>query len=142
MWLFTRHGFFSVVCGTRTPKAGPIRLPKVSDKKTMMIRARSKIHLQALQVAHESLLGKVAISTTSGTDYKYRMILPRDVWLKLALELAEEVDYGNFKSECGGGPLPTPDRQQYTNKLHDVWDTMAGLQPGGPYGGTTQHPRG
>lgn len=113
MWIFTKYGFYSVVCGRS--KSGQI------DTNTMMIRARDKSHLQRLCGRFKL---DANIRHTTDTDYAYRIIIAKAAWTSVASDLAGEIDYGNFKSEvseCEGST-------DYQIALHDVWDVMFQLQ--------------
>ena len=117
MWLFTRHGFYSVVSAKANGGKGP-----GLDANLMMVRGRRREELEALRENFAELKG-VETVVDAGTDYRYRMFLPRAVWVKVAAELAEGIDYGNFKGEAAratGG--------DYAHALHDVWDVMYGHQ--------------
>lgn len=120
MWLFTRLGFYSAVCG-KTDK-GAI------DPDTMMIRARLRVHLERLVKAFPALLGDCEIHKSESRDYRFRMIVPKLVWVELATALADEVDYGNFKDQCHREWDKTPTGSSYTNSLHRVWGVMYDVQ--------------
>ena len=115
MWLMTRCGFFSVVCAR-----GPLGEP-IAD--LMMVRARCKAHLQALQQRFPSRLGLVPIQHTKDTDYPYRLFMAKAVVVDIAALLAGEIDYTNFKHEAA----QAGDRV-YDNFLHRVWGAGLGMQ--------------
>ena len=118
MWLFTQYGFFSVVCARDlTGKTKGI------DPATLMVRARSRQHLDSL-IARFSDLQGVHVVETESTDYRYRIVLPKAVWGRVVAELTAEIDYGNFKSRAHE---KTGDKV-FCNALHDVWDVMYRLQ--------------
>lgn len=114
MWIFTRHGFFSIVRSRQDPTR-------------LMIRARNLQHLVTLQ-AH--LVGKEGagalgeILETPDADYRWRWIVePQQAVAILAL-LASEIDYPCFKSECQralGDSI-------YQCALHGVWNGMHRMQ--------------
>ena len=91
MWLFTRYGFYSVACADM--KDGSF------DPSTMMVRARRKSHLQALQKRFPELAAD-EIVMFPGRDYKYRLIVAKDSWIKIVAELASEQTWSNFKAEA------------------------------------------
>jgi hypothetical protein len=113
MWLFTKHGFFSVVCGRADAGHGA-----QLDSDTLMIRSRRRAELAALIAACPELAGR-EIAEDAGTDYRYRLVVPRHVWQTVAAQLAAEIDYGNFKSAAGR--IAGTD---YVHALHEVWDIM------------------
>ena len=122
MWLFTKHGFFSAVCA----RQGGGEYDSPVDHDRIMVRARLRQHLEALQREFPDLLTDIAIHDSSHTDYAHRMFMPTDVWVKVLGRLGEEVGYDNFKSEVAqhlGREGAT-----YEHALHDVWEVMYRLQ--------------
>lgn len=106
MWVFAECGFYSAV------DAG---------KGKVKVRARVKKHLTAL-IARCKL--DVQIQETTGTDYRYRIILDKVLWVDAVTQLADAIDYPNFK----GRVSKTRDKA-YEHALHEVWSTMYSLQP-------------
>lgn len=116
MWLFTRHGFYSITRSRVEP-----------DK--VQIKARCKRHLQNLQ-AHftidgVSLLGEIL--ETQGTDYRWQIIADPDTAQIVLARLAEEIDYPNLKDECH---KTLPHDNPYIESLDRAWSTMYQLQRG------------
>lgn len=112
MWLVTTEGFYSVI--------------RWHDGR-MCVRARQRADLDRLRKIAPELS---AIEVTPGRDYRYRCFCTQKQWVKVAGRLAEQIDYGNFKSEVArkrgmGG---------YEKALHSVWSIFGKLQPAGPYG--------
>src|SRR6516165_1949779 len=90
MWIFTRYGFFSIACA---------RKPDGSlDPQTVMVRARCKRHLQALQSRFPGLDG-FEIITLLNHDYRYRVVIPKDAWMAALTAIAAEQEWSNFKDE-------------------------------------------
>ena len=121
MWLFTQHGFFSVVCGRESGGSG-----SQIDPDVIMIRGRRRSEMQALRDRFD-VLRDCDIAENGGTDYRYRMVVNKAAWQQVARALAEEIDYGNFKSRCAqtvGGA--------YEEALHRIWDIMWKHQQGEP----------
>ncbi len=122
MWIFTRHGFFSVV----SARQGNGKYGQPVDPDRIMVRARVRDHLLALKKRFPDLLGDCNIQTTRGTDYAFRLFVQKSAWKLVAAGLAEETDYDNFKSEVA--------RHQgqagaaYEHSLHQVWSIMNRLQ--------------
>jgi hypothetical protein len=126
MWLFTRYGFFSTVCA----RQGDGRQGHPPDPTRIMVRTRLLEHLQGLKQRFPEVLGHCVIHEFAGTDYTFRIILDKTVWIQLVAELAGEIDYDNFKSEVRRhqGRAGAP----YENALHDVWDVMYRVQGRAP----------
>jgi hypothetical protein len=95
MWIFTKHGFFSAVCARKgSGKHGqPVDLDRI------MVRGRLRSHLEALEERFPELLGKSEIQESSGTDYAFRLFVPKSTWTQVLAGLAEETDYDNFKCQ-------------------------------------------
>lgn len=91
-----------------------------------MVRARVRVHLEALKNRFPDLLGQSKIQEFAGTDYALRIFIAKSVWSQVLARLAEETDYYNFKSEVAHhhGKAGTA----YEHSLHDVWSVMYKLQ--------------
>jgi hypothetical protein len=118
MWLFTQYGFYSVVCA-RDLHGNATRV----DPNTFMVRARSRSHLESLQKRFPQL-ASLAIGETTNTDYRFRIVVPKPVWIEVTQELTAEIDYGNFKDRA----YSQSGDDRYVHALHDVWEVMERLQ--------------
>jgi hypothetical protein len=114
MWLFTKYGFFSVVCARRG-KGESVKL----DQKLLMVRARDRDHIEGLKRRFSRELGSYGIKESPSNDYRFRIFVPRKVWLGVARALAADIDYGNFKSEAARTQGKAGD--DYIDVLHTVW---------------------
>ena len=117
MWLFTRYGFFSIA-SARTPDG-------LVDPHTVMIRARTAVHLKSLKQRFASL-ADAEVLTWPDRDYHYRLIVAKHVWTEIVTELAEEQEWSNFKNETARyqGKSGT----DYVHALHQIWTVMHSLQ--------------
>jgi hypothetical protein len=97
--------------------------PTRVDPNTFMVRARSRRHLELLQKRFPQL-ASAAIDETTDTDYRFRVVVPKPVWIEVSQELAAEIDYGNFKDRAHSGSGD----DKYVDALHDVWEVMERLQ--------------
>lgn len=122
MWVFTKYGFFSAVCARKG--SGGHEQPIDSDR--IMVRARLRIHLEALTQRFPVLLGDSVILESAGTDYAFRLFVQKASWVQVLAALAEETDYDNFKSEVAQHQGRAG--AAYENSLHDVWSVMHRLQ--------------
>lgn len=113
MWLFTVHGFFSVV---------------KKDKNLVKIRSHEQHHLERLKRNYPSLQDFEIIHTPD-SNYSFRIIVPHVTWSWVAKDLSRDVDYENFKGVVKEWQGPT----KYERALHEVWGTMARTQPIPPY---------
>ncbi|MGH8455164.1 MAG: hypothetical protein ACRES4_08635 [Nevskiales bacterium] len=122
MWVFTKYGFFSAVCA-RQGNGGSDR---PTDPSRIMVRVRLREHLEALRKRFPELLSQCDIQKFEGADYAFRIFVNKSTWSKVITGLAEETDYGNFKSEvahnqgCAGAA--------YVHSLHAIWSVMHKLQ--------------
>lgn len=109
MWIFTKYGFYSV---TKSPV----------EKGKMQIRARTREDLENIQIFFQDKLrtGAPVIIETNSADYRWRVVVSRSDWVKLAAELARDVEYENFKNTIA-------DRRRHDLYLR-VWGVMRGLQ--------------
>jgi hypothetical protein len=122
MWIFTKHGFYSAVCA----RQGDGAHAQPVDPDRVMVRVRLRQHLEALQQRFPELLSSYDIQEFQGTDYAYRIFLPKKVWVEVLAGLGEETDYDNFKSAVGRHQ--GAEGAAYEHALHDVWSVMYRLQ--------------
>lgn len=102
MWLFTKIGFFSVV-------------ENMHNANEVLVRSRFREDLEAL-LSFAGLAMK--IDDRSGTDYGFRVFLPREKWQEIAQRLVEGIDYSNFKDAAHSG------NSIKDGALFDVWRVM------------------
>lgn len=69
------------------------------DIDRIMVRARVRSHLDALKERFSGLLADCEIKEFAGTDYAYRIFVPKPIWAQVMVGLTEEMDYDNFKSK-------------------------------------------
>ena len=125
MWLFTKHGFFSVVCA----RQGDGRRGRPVDTTRLMERASVRGHLEALKNRWPGDLGQCEIQTFAGTDYAFRMFVDKAVWSRVLAGLVLDTGYDNFKSAVARHQGDAG--SSYEHALHDVWSVMYGLQETG-----------
>lgn len=122
MWIFTRYGFYSAVCG----RQGDGRHGQPVDPNRVMVRARVRGHLEALKERLPDLLSDCEGKESVGTDYPFCLFVAKTVWSQVLVALTAEMDYDNFKSEvarCQGRA-----GADYERSLHEVWSVMYRLQ--------------
>lgn len=122
VWIFTKHGFFSAVCARK----GHGGQGQPVDPDRIMVRARLRTHLKALKERFPDVLGEYEIQGSAGTDYAFRLFVPKAVWVQVLAGLAEETDYDNFKSVVASHQGKAG--AAYEHSLHDVWSVMHKLQ--------------
>jgi hypothetical protein len=88
-----------------------------------MIRAPRALHLRNLQERFPALAG-TEILTLPDRDYRYRLIVSKDVWADALDALTREQDWANFKNEVAR----FNGRDAYERALHEVWRAMHDLQ--------------
>ena len=107
MWIFTSTGFVSAVVHR-------------DDPDLIVVRARDRESLN-------SLIKRTGaeVNPWKGSDYAFRIVVPRTEFTAWTAEQAQAIDYTNFKSSAHsrrGGP--------FADVLHKVWDVMYGFQRG------------
>ena len=122
MWIFTKHGFFSAVCA----RQGTGQHSEPVDHDRIMVRARLRSHLEALQAHFPELLGEHVIRLFPDTDYAYRLFVAKNLWAEVVSKLVEETDYDNFKNEVKHHQGKAG--AAYEHALHEVWHVMNRLQ--------------
>ena len=117
MWLFTRYGFYSIACARSADGA--------LDPQTVMVRARCRSQLQALQKRFPAL-ATAEILELPHSDYRFRIVIPKETWNLAVTALVEEQDWSNFKNEVAS--FQGSAGSEYVHALHDVWTVMYELQ--------------
>lgn len=125
MWLQTKYGFYSIVCGTRTSNKQPGRWP---DPTTRLIRARQRDHLEHLQDQFGDIIGKLTIQDTYDCDYGWRLVCGVKRCNRLVAALMVDLDYSNFKDEAHAS---RPGDSAYSAFLHKTWHNGLDMQPPG-----------
>ena len=122
MWLFTKYGFYSAVCA----RQGDGKHGQPINPDRIMVRARVSGHLEALKQRFDALIGDCEIREFSSSDYAFRIFVEKSVWSQVLVQLNEEMDYDNFKSEVAR--FQGRSGAAYDESLHDVWSIMNELQ--------------
>ena len=108
MWMITTDGFYSVV-------------DKQQGDGSLTVRARCRADLDRLRQRYLPSLGETR--TGEGTDYPHRASVERGDFAAAVAQMAEEVDYPNFKNEVyrrlGGARA---------HALGDVWRVLLALE--------------
>ena len=120
MWIFTKYGFYSAVCA----RQGDGRHGQPVDPDRIMVRARDRAHLEALIAKFPEQLGLSEIKAFPGTDYAYRIFVPKAAWSRVLSALGDDLDYDNFKTAVGNHQ----GYNDYEHSLHKVWQIMYDLQ--------------
>jgi len=86
MWVFTNHGFYSIV--------------KILDTnpEKFWIRSRRKEHLN-------TYFSEERILESNGSDYQYRVEISKEELSEIFSYLPQEIDYTNFKDSIKDKPL-------------------------------------
>jgi hypothetical protein len=113
MWVFTQHGFVSIVSS-------------LEDPKVVMVRARDRKSLEqfieALEGSDPFTGETLEIVASRYTDYPFRVICSRSAVSQYLADEALSIDYSNFKSRA---------TQTRGNAWHDVlmsiWSRALGL---------------
>src|SRR5688572_14499732 len=92
MWLFTKYGMITAVCARVSDEP---HAP--ADPSRMAIRTRTRQQLDNLIQRFSDTLSNVPVHEDPKADYRYRIFIPKAVWVGIAAELADEIDYDRFK---------------------------------------------
>lgn len=115
MWLFTRHGFYSITRSREEP-----------DK--LQIRARDRQHLVELKLLLRTeegtdMLGPIL--ETPAADYGYRIMADAETVQIVQARLCDDIQYFNFKNAAHAQPRHDG---LYGRALSRVWSIMYRLQ--------------
>jgi hypothetical protein len=110
MWIFTKHGFFSIV-----------KKKYREQDKPYQIRSRALNDLENL-IEKTSL--DAEIIETPYADYFFRIIIGDNDLLKIFKVLQEDLDYDNFKSMIA----KQDDQKDKLDSYHKIWNVMYNYQ--------------
>ena len=104
MWLMTKFGFYSVV-------------EKQEDKEIggVTIRSRVRSDLEALR-EYVPQMGDIEANT--GTDYRFRIRVPKSAFATALSKISLDIDYDNFKNVVGRKQGKS--RANYYGKVWDI----------------------
>ncbi len=103
MWIFTVHGFISIVQHKDLPDH-------------FQVKSRVPETLESLWPEHE-------IQTLDWADYMFRISIPKSEVMPVLMEAIGSVDYTSFKGECDSDV-------SYHDALVRVWTVMYNYQVG------------
>ena len=101
MWMFTTHGFLSVVQHNALPDH-------------FQIQSRVRDPLSELWPDHE-------IEVIDWADYRFRITIEKSDALSVLIKVMESVDYTSFKGACGHA-------SRYHLVLTKIWNIMYSYQ--------------
>lgn len=116
MWIFTEIGYFSAV------RADPPKDGKEEPEGPMvMVRGRVREDMERLAnlIEFDFSLVRPQILEWPHRDYPYRVIISRQTWAEVTMELSERIEYGNFKDH-----VKKIDGQKRATLYSDVWSAM------------------
>lgn len=117
MWLFTKFGFFSVVCVRNLKGAVFVRARVREDLETFKKKYLStEAHKKSPSDRYKILVDRKA-------DYPYRLIVKQTVFSEVMFAIASEIDYSNFKDKVA--ETQGKERAWFYSK---VWQTLANLE--------------
>lgn len=119
MWIFTTDGFYSTVQHKDNPDL-------------VMVRSRSRDDLERLIEALPIVMGRSEpeILEYVGSDYAYRIFIPRDYWIAYVASAAGHLNYTNFKAEVQWrGETRGDERVKLRLRAyHDIWARLVQWQ--------------
>ena len=102
MWIASKYGFFSIV-------------QKDTDRYVIRAQVRQDIE-NLLQVCELD----AKVSAWSTMNYRYQITISADEWFKVTCELAQNLDYKNFKTWIAH----LPDQRHKLVAYHQISDIM------------------
>jgi len=109
MYLITKYGWFSVVAAVNDHGR--------PDLERIVIRARSQDFFKRLSAACP-ILRNHKPERTPDRDYRYRIVVDRETWIRVAAWNAEQVTYTNVKEEISRVHRP---ESAYSTAVHQTW---------------------
>lgn len=107
MWLYTQHGFYSIVAHRDLPER-------------FLVRARCRVYLENLK----SLAGLAGtIQSTPSADYHFRLTVTAPELARIMTVLGNTVDYPNFKNRVAA----RADQADRIHRYHRIWDETTRL---------------
>jgi hypothetical protein len=106
MWMMTKDGFFSTV-----------QKPGQTDEVTVRSRVKQDLLNLLDRLNHEA-----EILEGAGTDYPYRIVVKKMVWVDYVSRMAENLDYENFKNT-----VPEDDQKRH-DCYFGVWRELLRLE--------------
>ena len=101
MWIFTKHGFISIVQHNSMPDH-------------FQVKARAVTPLKSLWPGHE-------IEVIDWADYRYRITIPKNEVVPVLASEIEDIPYTSFKNECAWDGM-------YHHVLTRIWSIMYNYQ--------------
>ena len=101
MWVFTKHGFVSIV-------------QHHDDPGIMLVRSRTIGPLETMWPDYE-------VKEIKWADYRYRVFVPREEVSSVLVDVIDGIGYPNFKAAC-------TDDHEYQIALSSVWWKMLEMQ--------------
>lgn len=115
MWIFTVDGYYSAVQDKDNPDQIMVRSRIKKDLEAML--AKADLFYPSFKAEDYEIL------EWAGTDYAYRVFIPRVVWVAYLAETAHELTYTNFK----GAALGFGDSQR-SSVYHNIWQLLKDWQ--------------
>lgn len=114
MWIFTEYGFLSVVRHREFP-----------DR--LLVRARVREDLfrfcRAAGVCESDILENPRF------DYRFRVVVPKEVFTRFMAQSITRLDYDNFKNRSCYNPDDPPGvRRERSDAYHRIWHQLWELQ--------------
>jgi hypothetical protein len=107
MWVFTKHGFVSIIASENNPTS-------------LMVQSRFPGHIEAL-------FPNAHVTEAPYGIYRFRAAVQKHIVAQTLSDIVEHIDYSAFKNVI-------PDKQ-YQDALMDTWTTLNkyDLGPGNPH---------
>ncbi len=117
-------GWLSIVLVDERLVDDPSSLPRV------LVRARRRAHLIALQQRYPDLLGGIEVMATPAADYPVRFApIPRTTWAEILRRLGDELTHTNVKAAFSQNPIDPPEaHRRVMEALNSIWSSLRGIE--------------
>jgi hypothetical protein len=112
------------------PRIGHLSIVVAADPRTkapsanrLMLRARSRKHLELLQRDHPTLASYPIVKSRAGLDYPFRLVCDRDALVHVFAEMAFGINWRNVKSEAHRNQKALG--ADFVHAMHGVHATLA-----------------
>lgn len=123
MWLFTRWGFYSITCARQGDDAST---GNEIDAHSLVIEAFNEQHLTALKSHLPDLIGNCLIKEVAESEFRFHMIVDKNIWSQVMLSLSQELNYDDFREEMV--QKHSMDDPAYLKVITDIEQFVAKIQ--------------
>ncbi len=114
MWIFTEDGFLSAVRHRSFPER-------------LLVRARLREDL--VRFCRAAGVSESEIQENAAYDYRFRVEVPEDVFIRFMVQAVTTLHYDNFKNRACWNPDDPPEvRSKRSFAYHEIWHQLREIQ--------------